>query len=209
MKLQDIKSWLESCSDYNAGVKLLEHFSDNKFLIRILSKGPTPFNRDKLEEELQVILASTRSASGKGSAKKEKEKFSLPTARDYDILPEEIQQLVDAKNPLYKEMSHLHSQLTLLKTAEERSGPALRILDIDEQLRSIWAKLDYYEVNKKLPDEPKVPSLENMSMKELVTRRNTLRTYLSRTAEGAGKDDDIATWKMELGKIEKLIAENI
>ena len=200
MKLADVAKWLEGTQDYSTGVELLEHFSNNKFLIRILKKGPTEFNRDKLEEALQLIAKKNPEAK-----KKTKGKFEIRSAEQYDSLPEKVRKLTVEKDAIYKEMSFLHSQLELYKTDKERGAAALRVLDLDDQVKSIWKKLDYYEVHGKLPSEPEIPEVKNMAPAEMMQRRNSLRSYISRTPKGTGKDDEIEAWIKEREQLDKLL----
>src|SRR5712671_5342693 len=128
----EILSWLKNPQDYFSGLQLLEQSCKNEFLLRMLRKGPTAFNRETLQEELQRIADKASKPKIQSTGQ-----FQIRSAEHFNSLPQQVKDLQDEKDRIYKEMSFLHSQLELYKTDEQRQEPALRILDLDDQACSI------------------------------------------------------------------------
>jgi hypothetical protein len=182
MAIAIITRWLESGREYRSGVELYLQYGSSEFLKKMFTTSETRFNRSKLVQCLEEINSSKKIVEIEQTRKPVFSSQWL-SDKEYAGLPAEVKALKQKKGILYKEMSDLHSQLDhLSETDQKKCGEAaFRILDIDDELKSIWAKLDYYEEHRRLPDEePVPPSVDQMTREQLQLRKNTLRTYLTK-----------------------------
>jgi hypothetical protein len=93
-----------------------------------------------------------------------------------------IERLRSEQKMCYKMLDNLHAVLPY-REIQERKEIALRILDIDDQLKEISERIAHYETNGVIPpapvnDEPK--KVSEMSEAELIIRQNNVRTYIAR-----------------------------
>lgn len=105
----------------------------------------------------------------------------------------------------YKTAHHIHQ--TILKnpnkSEKELSEAALKILDIFEnEVDPIWRDLKEFDSTGKLPDVHFLSPKKEMSIVDKISRRNTLRTYISKFAKNEKKADAIIKWQEELLKLE-------
>lgn len=109
---------------------------------------------------------------------------------------------------MYSAAAHAHATLIHVKSEEERKVKAFEIIHSFDRIHSIWSDLDYYKTSGRLPEKPveKPPLiLEDLSVLDLITRRNTLRSYISKEKKAGNDIDKIAAWKTEIEKISELI----
>ncbi len=204
-----IAQWLTD-QDYEKGQSLYDSLGDDSFLKYLFSTGDTPYNRIRLEEELRKIKiqldalnisAAPYTIPGKG--KKTNQKFVDTYSKDeYAGLPEEVQSLNEQKRVEHTEMSNLHSRLEDMKTNEDRRKAGVRIKHLEKSLKEIWEKLDYYAEHKKLPEAEK-PVMKEMTFAQAFTRRNTLRSYISKFPDSP----KLKAWKDERAHCEEIMEE--
>lgn len=189
MSFQSITKYLLSDQDYKAGIELLNKYSDNSFLKKMLGKGETPYNRKKLIEELRRI----EQATAKGSA------YKVTFGKEYDGLPDEVKELKAKCDAAFKEMRDLHSRLLHFKD-KDRAEAAFRILELEAICVPAWADLSHFKRTGKLPKHEKVvPKVKGDTRDGLLRRYYTVRTYISK---------GLIKYKDELNEIERKLAEN-
>ncbi|MFA9221309.1 MAG: hypothetical protein ACEQSL_08985 [Sediminibacterium sp.] len=186
-----IEDWFTGARDYVQGSALYSRFGKDEYLKYFFNRWATNFNRKKLECELRRI----------SDAVPDRIKFNANISlKEYLSLPELVQRMNEEKNSLYKEMSHLHSRLSVEKPQEERRVEAFRILAIDKRLRELWKKLDHYAAHGALPEPPGV-KVETLNPLEAFKRKRNLASYLSRTPDSPKAD----TWRAEIEVCDKII----
>lgn len=168
MSIQSISIWINSSHDYREGLELLEKYSSNGFLKRVLSKSETDYNRKKLFIELSKL---------NGDKIEPKFKISLPG--EYDHLPDQVKDIKQKADAAFKEMRDLHSRLLLLRD-NERAQATFRILDLEQICVPLWDQLKYFSEHKKLPLLPGAPKVKEETREHLIIRRNNVRSYISR-----------------------------
>lgn len=176
MAIASITSWLQGSRDYPTGMVLLQKYCNNQFLIRVLSKSDSAFNRKKLADELEKIDQAEIPAEAR---------FVDPTVSEFLNLPLAIQEEKKKANLLFKEMASLFAQLQLLEEAgkkEELAKAIFRIMDCDHERYRCWKKINEFTRTGKIPEvkESKGKSLSEMSPLQLERRRLVVRSYLSK-----------------------------
>lgn len=189
MALATITEWLSGSRDYSSGLKLLESHSDNSFLLKILSKGPSAFNQKKLIEELNQL-------NEKLQDKPETIRFNAKSDAVYLALPDQVKDLKKKRDDLYKEASFLHSRL--LDVDDKQCGiDAFRIEEIFDEIDDLHEKLDYYAAHNKLPEEAPLPVIKEMTEAEMKLRLATLRTYRSKGMRKHDKEFELLSEKLK------------
>lgn len=120
---------------------------------------------------------------------------------------EQVNALQKQWRDYYAEGAALHSKLVLVDE-ETRFAHATRILELDQLTQEIWRKIDYYRNNGVLPDEPKEKEKVDNAQRstvDLIQRRNTLRSYISKAKNGKKPEKYIPEWEVELKEVEELI----
>lgn len=171
----EIKQWLSKGKPYEEGLMLLDKYSKNRNLQRMLRRIKKP---GKLEYELRKISKISKEKAVKLKAEKPdklKNKGKNNSAEsnflqilhkksiNYEKLPAELQKVYNQIKLLYKERADYHSKaklLTLHGADEETIGNlVVKIKETDAQIRSSWDKIDNYnpEDYKKEKSKPKEP----------------------------------------------------
>lgn len=107
----------------------------------------------------------------------------------------------------YAEGAALHAKLKLVDEGV-RYEYAQRILELDQLTQEIWRKLDYFKDNGVLPEEPKEKEKVDNATRttvDLIQRRNTLRSYISKANKGKKPKEHIPKWEIELKEVEELM----
>ena len=191
-------------ADFNYD-KALEWFKTHKsgkyFLKDLLSQGEDSFNRAKLIEELRAIEDSFPKENLLTTPAKEITTPVLvshaPATLDLAIIDQEWK-------PLYKEANHYFERLEFLPTEEERKEAAFRILYLMDQVEQIWQKKEYVQKYGKIPDFPD-QGIESLTVAQMVSRINTLRSYISKANKGILKKEKIADWEAEKTELERRV----
>jgi hypothetical protein len=197
MAIAEIHSWLQSERAYADGVSLFLKFSSNDFLKKLFVKSQSAFNRDLLKKELEKL-------SGETASPVQVRKTGDKIRADYYKYPEEIRALIDRKNILHKEMSHLHSRLRSMHQPK-RQEAAARIVSIDKELIAIWKQVDAYIASGRLPEKetPTTCKTSPQTLLETIRRRDNLRSYITK---GEKKNDSrVPEWIAEKTSLDKRI----
>lgn len=185
--IEEIEKWFET-EIYYEGVQLYLKYGTNDYLKKFFNDGTERHRRTLLSTELKELL----------------EQLVLEAQQKADARPNELQQLLREAGSLMDERTALKERARQLierkiDTPQELGEIALEIMQrITPRLDEIFGLRDFYESNGYLPE---TAAIAVQSISELYTRRNTLRTYLSRTvAKGSPKRQ---LWLNELFGIEQ------
>lgn len=200
MQIASIKEWLSNPNrSYSVGVALFGHYGTNAFLKKLFSKGEDDYNFSRLIKELQIIVDTNENplpppvqepigeiesdaapADNEPPVPEEYTKYQGVAGKvDISRYPEELQKMIAEKGELYRQATHLHSRLMHLPTDKERAKDADLIVQKYRRIMEIWAEVDYYEEYKIM--RPKsLMDIANFTIIQLLKRRNTLRTYISK-----------------------------
>jgi len=194
--IEEIKAWCYSSQDYKEGLLLYTKYGRSKTMIKILTiGGQNPKNQATLCYELMRMLGTavsenivvisktiTKIIDDHQSAVIEQRKDDQkPSAIARRENTQEINQLVKEKNDLLKEWDALHATLELVNK-ETCKLNAFRILDIGDILDDMYNRLEQYNKHGVLPPAKVFPKYkwQEEQQFEAATRRQTLRTYISK-----------------------------
>jgi hypothetical protein len=188
--IKEIENWLSE-PVYWTGVELYEKYGENDRLKKMFSTSADSYNKKKIAQLLTEILEATR---------------LIEQQKPKNQLPPEVQLLQNAANSLMDERSALKERARMLVAQGIKEGPELAEIannlafGIKNQLDSIYARIQYAQMNGSLPETDAAAA---MSIAEMIKRRNTLRTYLSRGTDPA----KIEKWKAEAFQLDLKIKE--
>jgi hypothetical protein len=214
-----VQAWLDSERNYEAGRQLYEQLGDNARLKQVLGHGPSAYNQEALAWELQklaragvttaVALAVPRPAVVVESAT---ESLQSEPAKDFSaditgaalLIP-----LSQARRPLYDERTQLHAQLEVLAehgSQEDVRQAAARIMQLSRELNANWKTDAYVRAHGQLPPPPAAaPGLDTLNPVELVKKRNSLRSQVSKLKKRPDRADDLAVVEATLSQVETLL----
>jgi hypothetical protein len=227
MAIAHIEHWLkDNARDYQRGCELYDTYGNSSYLKSLFRQGDDEYNRDRLVEELKKIVknsphivpqAPDRSKKSEVKEKPEQPKDTNLSSEDSYVrfsevrmpkidtskLPEDLQKMVIEKGSLYKKCCSLHQQLPYMSKDSERMKAANEILDSFKIIDRIWRELDYFEkYGFRRPSDGR--DLAKLSYIQLINRRNTLRTYVSKRKY----DADLTLYQQyvnELDSVDRLI----
>lgn len=188
------------------------HVTGKFFIKKLLSKGEDQYNRTKLIEELRAIEDTFIQANQEDpmnptvDARHERLENENITRKLVDSAAPTLDlALLDEEwKPKYKEANHYFERLEFLQTEEERKEAAFRILDLMDEVEKIWKKKDFIRQFGTSPDFPD-QGIEALSTAQMVTRINTLRSYISKAKKGKLSRDKIPTWEAEKIELERRV----
>jgi hypothetical protein len=215
-QIPNIESWLNGPRNYAEGLELFRKYSNNEVLKKALSFGENSWSKSKLATELHALISVpelpiiTKKAelSTPVQVNRAPEQGIAGQARN-DARPQNCSDLNSVIADLEKKWRKLYAEgsaLNLEKFREdvpqnERMEAAFRIQEIDEECKDIWTKLDHYKAHGFLPEVAmKAPKVNVDDRAEMIKRRNTLRTYLTRYKNNPAK---LQTFTNELEEIER------
>mgnify|MGYP000088406831 CR=1 FL=1 len=207
--LKELQSILQSF-DYDEALDWFTRHVEGKFFVKeVLSSGEDSYNRKKLIEELREIEEALLEEQEEedpieeaGTEPAEPSPKRSPRVVTQAASTPEAQQLDEQWKPLYKEANHYFESLGYLATDEECKEAAFKVLDLMDEVEEIWEKKDFLAKHGELP-EYAAPGVDEWSESDLIKRRNTLRTYLSKAKNGKLKKENIPTWRAELDDLER------
>lgn len=184
------------------------HVPGKFFVKEVLEKGEDPYNRSKLIEELRAIeeilieeapLDTRHSTPEVQSAERRAQRLVEQAA------PSLSEALLDEQwKPSYKEANHYFETIGFLPTEEERKEAAFKILDLMDQVEKIWEEKEFIKRHGQSPDFPD-QGIESLTIAQMTTRINTLRTYISKAKKGKLNKDKIPEWEAEKTELERRV----
>ncbi len=159
--LEKIDTWLAGDRDYHAGFELLKAGGASALILDLLGSGPDHFNTSKLLTEIGKLRDKQPAITPE--TQPEPEAMDLPTPPERDqVEPASVEPSADLARKLaidaqlrtlWKEMSHLHGQLSVLPEGQQLYQCAAAIQRKDLQRRTLFDHLHYFEVNGTWFDE--------------------------------------------------------
>jgi hypothetical protein len=200
--------------DYEKALEWFKkHVTGKYFLKELLSTGEDQYNRAKLIEELRVIEETFVIARRHDEAISIDETASSPqkaTRSDAPKLVESAAATLDLAmldqewKPKYKEANHWFERLEFIPTEEERKAAAFRILDLMDEVEQVWQKKDFVQKFGEVPvfaDQ----GIDALTTAQMVTRINTLRSYISKAHKGKLSKEKIPAWEAEKTELERRV----
>mgnify|MGYP005987459221 CR=1 FL=1 len=192
--ITSINIWLKGSLDYEEGVRLYAQFGNNNTFKSIFARSKTKFNASLLLKELTKLNKDDKAiVVSKYSPKNSRKPISF--------YPKELELAYKRQNYLYKLMDNLHPQLEHLKGDELKQACA-GIVNSGDEIKAIYKLLDYWETNNIVPSSKYThQEVQDLSVVDLINRRNTLRTYISKNKKKPTKALQIKQWKEEIESI--------
>lgn len=183
---KEIEAWLKQQKPQSVGVKLYARCEGhNTRLLQRFQKSTNAdsYTKQKLPYELKRLLKNIKEIETIPPAlpiilnTAVKDAPIAPDARPSEPIPFEIEELRQKRNRLYNQRRHIHSQLLLYATDEDRYQAASKIMQLTEEIEASWKIHDAW---KKTGVVPRTTVEDNRLMVEKVIRMMNLRTYVSR-----------------------------
>ena len=188
--IKEIENWL--CKPvYFDGVELYEKYGSSAMLKRVFAGSSDSFNKKKLTNELTEILEAAKA--------KEAAKPAIVEPQEVKDLHTQAQNLMAQRSAL-KERARVIISLGITQSDELKTIAYQLAYDLKSELDGIYGRIQYWKVNGQLPHS-EAAAIQGIA--ELIKRRNTVRTYLSRD----GKPEKLEKWKSELFELDLKIKE--
>lgn len=212
---QEIKDWLEAeDKDFYLGLSLLQKVCRNKVLVMNLGKKQTPKNLDKINYELSVylkVLYQPVSFKVIEQPKKTQPVQTKPieeTEFDVKALPDQVQKLFTQKRGLYLERNKLSQQVqdeskgqtVVSKSVQEK---VKSILEIDELIKAVDSKVEYYWKHGALPVDAAQPidaEQRKVTLEQIRKQIKNQNTYVTKAKQRFEKNPENLRYAEELQK---------
>ena len=218
--MEEIRQWLKSPPDYDAGTALYMKYGKDKLLRRVFNEPESDFKKKKLVESLRELLIPPSKkileprTEIETLIKEPRTDYGWPEKRD----PTEEALWLRWK-PLFAEMMNLSSRIydvalaggmdTAMKM--EAGRMAHRILDLDDQCEDIYGQRDFYIKHKRLPEEKKPMELVVDSKKvplALLNAKRYVRDYkvkLKKNAADIFAAEQLKKWEWAVSEYERIL----
>ena len=194
---KEVLSWLQSGCDPLKGIELLEKFSENTFLIRLVKANPI--------KNVELLKSSLCQLAGIDLSKVVKQPYREVTRisfrdefpfLDSPDCPYELKALVTDKFSSYYRYKDLHRKLSDCTSLEECASTASELLASYRDNRAIYAELDYYKQHKAVLGKHPVfkhfnnlKELREMSLRDLIEKERKLLHNIWRIESEIAKND--------------------
>jgi hypothetical protein len=216
MNIDDqIKDWINSIEkDFYSGLSLLQKICRNKVLTMNLGKKETPKNLEKINYELGKYLnveykpINAPEVIQKPVAKPIATKLIEETDYDIKLLPDPVQKLFIQKRGFYLERNKLSQQVqdeTKGQTVIPKSVQELvkSILELDEMIKAVDSKVEYYWRYGALPIDSKTPvddQQKKITLEEIRKKIKNQNTYVTKARQRFEKNPENLRYAEELQK---------
>ena len=192
--------------DYFKALDWFSNHTKKSALLKVLASGPSTYNSKRLKKEFKLLKQSIPLNDSKNSGKLlfNTQKYTAVQSRQpIDFFPEELHKAHQHQTYLYKVMNNLHPQLETA-SAKDRFKFCQAIVNASDEIKIIYELLDYWRDNKIiLPNKYlSTPPEEFRTIAQLVNRKNTLRTYISKLKGRPEKAVKLKDYKIELKAVE-------
>ncbi|GAB3743067.1 hypothetical protein GCM10027594_22360 [Hymenobacter agri] len=191
--MEEIQEWLESGQDYAQGVALYEAHGRSAVLRSTLAFGETEFTRAKLVHALQQLVDAVPAAAHVRVVDTSAERVR-ETPKPVQVDPQ--------RRDWFAERNHLHAQLGLVATDEQRRVMALRILELGDLISQSYDQAAG-RASVLAPAGPGTPGLEQVrdegEIRRLLANLKPQRSKLKKRPERAA---DLATVEADIHLLE-------
>jgi hypothetical protein len=212
---KEIKNWLEAENkDFYLGLSLLQQVCRNKVLVMNLGKKQTPKNLDKINYELSMYLKVLYQPVLQEVIEEPKQTELIKskpieeTEFDVKALPDQVQKLFTQKRGLYLERNKLSQevqdeskgQTVVSKSVQEK---VKSILEIDELIKAVDSKVEYYWKHGALPVDAVKPIDEEQRKVTLEQIRKQIKnqnTYVTKARQRFEKNPENLRYAEDLQK---------
>lgn len=192
--MTDILAWLDSGCDIRVGILLLEKYSANKMLIRLVKSNPKA-NKDRIKAELCSIVGIKEQPKRKRRSAEISFRVEFPFLSQSDC-PLELKALVTDKFSSFYAYKDLHAKLFDCTNAKECASVASELLANFKENRMIFAELEYYKKHKTILGKHPIfkhmnslKALRQLSIKDLVLKEQKLEHNIWRINSELEKGD--------------------
>ena len=212
---EQIKEWINSIEkDFYSGLSFLQKVCRNKVLTMNLGKKETPKNLEKINYELTKYLnvdykpINAPEVIEKPVAKAIATKVIEETDYDIKLLPDPVQKLFIQKRGFYLERNKLSQQVqdeTKGQTVIPKSVQELvkSILELDEMIKAVDSKVEYYWRYGALPIDGKTPvddQQKKITLEDIRKKIKNQNTYVTKARQRFGKNPENLRYAEELQK---------
>lgn len=223
MAIKAINNWLNGSRNYTEGVELYTQYGDNQVYKRLFAQSQNPFTEQKLHEFLTEINVASAPADELplGNTRKRKPTtlaaFEIKEKNEYPVIdlttaPDGLKKLDQRRKQLFQQAITERERISsgYYRTADERLE-ALKIIHANfhgaQGIQAIWKRIDYWKDHGRfIPFAAKGPD-RVLSEKELLDRRNTLRTYVTRYKNKPDKKHFLEKYELELIDVEQKLMD--
>lgn len=193
----EINAWLNGDRDYTAGVELFRISGGSSFLVNLLAIGPDAYNTPKLLTEL-TRLSEADSPDQSAPLQDQSQALPAPPANESytpdNNLEKKLRIDLLLKN-IWKEMCHLHGQLSILPEGRRLFECAKLILTKNLKRQDLWDQLHYFEKNNvwfdDLPENQPKPFDLEQEIKNLMASRSKCKARLKKPLPDAKKQHEL------------------
>ncbi len=224
MAIIEVNNWLNGNRNYDAGVRLYQKLGTNQVFKTLFAKSQNPYTERKLAECLQEINLATAPPDRlpEGDTNKRRptalQAFEVKQEHTFEVVdlsmaPAALQKLDALRKQLYQQAATEKERLSAgyYRTAEERFA-ALKIIDDNfygfKGIQAIWQRIDYWKKHGQFIPFTATPAVQPITRDELIEKRNTLRTYVSRYRHKPAKAHLFNKYQNELMSIEQKLMDN-
>jgi hypothetical protein len=205
------KEWLDGERNYEVGRQLYEQLGDNARLKQVLGHGPSAYNQEALAWEIDKLARDGVAVAVALVVPVPVVVASAPEATPSEPAPENplLAELREARRPLYDERTHLHAQLEVLAehgSQDDVHQAALRIMGLSRELEVSKQTEAYVAEHGQLPPPPvAAPGLDALSPVDLLKKRNSLRSQVSRLKKREDRAADLVQAQTDLSVVEEAL----
>lgn len=179
--MNEIVTWLSGIRDYETGAKLYQRFGTSDLLKRVFKGEWTHFKEQKLQEAMQSMITVEKPCD---EIKKHINQHSPEKAWPHEK-DSMLQALWEKWKPVYSELMNLQARIyeVALLGKENKDGyrkaeardMALRILQLDGLVESIYQQRDYYIKHGKAADDKEMDDFPTDAVEVLKLYKNAVR----------------------------------
>ena len=210
MTIAHIQRWLNSDCPFDQGRELYLQFIHSGAVRKMLegNAAESSFLRKKIKAALQEFVHQAEEKIS-NSADFQTEPRTVPTrsapapVQKIDALnyPEELQSRIAEKKKLYQVAQEIRQRMFLEKDLHKRSELFKSLYDIKvHQIDAIWRELDFFKQTGEVISEQH----KEMSLPDIIKRRNNVRTYVSRYKLIPEKQERLKEYEKELITLNEL-----
>lgn len=170
--MDDLKDWIKNPTDINEGRCLYAWYGDKPALYKVILAKNSPGILKVLFNELSKVAAIEFSRE---NTKLQQQVDSITE------LSTELKELESYRIKLYKKTEHLKFELNTYPPKARSCELAHAILDNFDEINAIWAKIDFFKKNKRMPDpEPDPEEIIETDPVALFRMLTNLRSNISK-----------------------------